>query len=300
MRAWPAALAAAGALLLAGCGVDSFHFATPPDTTLPASTTTTAPPDFTGALEATVPGSSSSGPAVTIQGGKASLSGTVAGPSGPVGGASVEVERFVGDRSAGLRVTSAPNGAWAVPGIHGGRYRVRAWQTPTLALADPQVFFLGGTESRQVPLDLAPYNAQEVSTAANPLTAPVGEGINVAVSVQTQTVDSDGYVSYQPSPNVPVQLSSSGPVQVAATPLSTDGQGLATFTLACLGDGGVSATASTPTGTSQAAPGLSCYTLSAPPPTVPSPAPTTPPTTPGAPGSTTTTTPLPGPLPGLP
>ena len=35
--------------------------------------------------------------------------------------------------------------------------RVRAWRAPDLALVQPVVFFLGSTETRPVPIDLARF-----------------------------------------------------------------------------------------------------------------------------------------------
>jgi hypothetical protein len=297
-----AVAAAAAALALAGCsGVDSFEFATPPDTTVPPTTSTTLPPDFTGAIETTVPGSTTD-PALSLQPGKAALSGTVVGPTGPVGGASVEVDRFVGSRSADVRVTAGPDGAWSVPGIKGGRYRVRAWQAPTLAMTSPQVLFLGGTENRQVPLTLTAYGSQDVTASVNPQSAPVGEGIAVEVSVQSQSVDDQGFVSYQPAPGVSVQLAASGgAVQAAANPVTTDAGGLATFTLSCVADGSVTGTVTTATGGSASLPTLGCYTLAAPTPIVAPPPPsTTSTTTPGAPTSSTSSTTTSTTVPGLP
>jgi hypothetical protein len=184
---------------------------------------------------------------------------------------------------ATLRVVTGPDGSWTMSDLIGGRFRVRAWLAPTLAMGVPQIFFLGATQSMPVPLTLSPYTTQAVSSSANPTSAPVGGGINVAVLVEAQTVGTDGFVRYEPSPGVTVQLAAGGAVQVAADPLVTDGRGIATFTLTCVSDGSATGVVTTTSGTTSDLPDLSCYTLTAPSPT----SSTT--TTPS--GSTTTTVP---------
>src|SRR5262249_8051564 len=122
-------LAAAAILLAAGCGsVESLSFRTPPPT--PASSTTTAPAHLTRAMTNDVPGATTS--SVPVGPGFATLSGIALGPQGPVGGATVHVDRLVGDAVGSVNVAAQADGVWNLPGILGGRYRVRAWRSPDM------------------------------------------------------------------------------------------------------------------------------------------------------------------------
>src|SRR5205085_7477933 len=97
--------------------------------------------------------------------GKARLVGNVVGPEGGVPGATVHVERLVGDTVLATDVASNLDGTWQVNGVKGGRYRVRGWRAPDLALVGPVVFFLNGDETRTISLALGRYGGNGVAAS---------------------------------------------------------------------------------------------------------------------------------------
>src|SRR5688500_10725176 len=111
-----------------------------PPTTGP-TTSTTARPDLSGVVLPDVPGTTST--SIPVGPGEATLQGIVTAPEGAVPGATVLIERLVGDGAGSATVVAGPDGRWVAPQILGGRYRVRAWRAPDLALTSPASFFLG-------------------------------------------------------------------------------------------------------------------------------------------------------------
>ena len=74
-------------------------------------------------------------------------------PSGePVGTVSVLVPEFANlsdpdvPQVASVDATSQPDGRWTIPGILGGRYRLRAWRAPDMALTVPQILLARADE----------------------------------------------------------------------------------------------------------------------------------------------------------
>ncbi len=275
--------------LLAGCGVDSFSFSTPPATPPSSTTSTSATPDLTGVAVNKVAGrTTTTQPAIGP--GAATVSGTVLGPQGPVAGATVKADRFVGSATASKQVVTAADGSWSMPGILGGRYRVRAWQSPSLAMTSPQIFFLGGSQTMSVDLQVQAFTGQSVSSAANPSSTLVGDNIAVVVAVSNQSVGPDGVVNYQRAAGVQVSLSGGTNVSVSLNPAVTDGNGNATFALTCVSPGSSTVTATTASGATTTVPNLSCdVAFIAPPITTPPPSSTTTSST-TLPGPTTSTT----------
>lgn len=233
------AISAAFALVAGGCGgVDSLSFGKPPAVkaanvdqgpSLPGNLDSTGQPGVPGATTTTVP---------RIGPGGASIVGTVLGPNGPVGGATVEADRLVGNQVATTTVTSAADGSFLIGSILGGRYRVRAWQSPTLSLTQPEIFFLGGTESHQVNLHLDAFTGPDVTTSVNPGVIYIDEMANLVVQVGNPSVDQHGIVRDQPAAGVQVTLTN-GPAWTVytANPQSTGTDGQVLFQLSCSSPG---------------------------------------------------------------
>ena len=192
--------------------------------------------------------------------GGATLSGTVLGPQGPVPGATVEADRFAGSSEASKQVSTAADGSWTIPAILGGRYRVRAWQSPALAMTTPQIFFLGGTQAMAIDLQVQAFTGQAISSAANPTSTAVGDNINVVVAVSTQSVNASGIVSYQPASGVQVSLNGGANVGVSTNPAVTDSNGDASFSLSCLSAGSSTLTGTTSSGSATTLPTITCNT----------------------------------------
>jgi hypothetical protein len=185
-----------------------------------------------------VPGAATTTPPLPIGPGGASLNGTVLGPAGPVAGALVEADRLVDDQVATKQTTTAADGSWTIGGILGGRYRVRAWQQPTLAVTTPQIFFLGGNESRSLSIQLTSFAGPNVAAAIAPDTPMVDQPANLVVQVTTPTVGPDGVVRALPDPGVTVTLLNGPLWQVAnGNPLTTGSDGTVLFQVACQADG---------------------------------------------------------------
>ncbi|HET9691155.1 MAG TPA: hypothetical protein VFP61_08375 [Acidimicrobiales bacterium] len=223
----------AAAMLAAGCAsVEALPSPVPPPT--PPTATTVAPlPDLTGVAPVTVDGRTTT-TAPVVGPGAATIAGTVTGPNGPVGGATVELTRVVGRQTATTDATTAPDGTFTVPKLLGGAYRVRAWQAPVLALTDPQVFFMGDTETKRLSLQLTAYTGTTVTASTAPPVVAQGGYVDVVVSVQAQVVGADGVVRPSPVTGQPVEIDGGGGwLPTGADPAVTDGGGVAQLVVQC-------------------------------------------------------------------
>ena len=285
MRFRPLALPASSVALavallsVAACtGGKSGGFIPPP----PASVAkiTTAPPgsDFTGVPLEPVPGRQRAEP-VEVLGGESVLGGVILGPDGPVAGATVRLERFVGDDVGRIDVTSNGDGTWRAPqppraptvptvppqtvpgqpptippttraaqpaatspargpqGLLGGRYRVRAWRSPDLALTTPQILFVEAKQNKQLPLQLSRYTGISVSSVSSPDPPVLDAPVSLTAVVTSLSVDSDGVVRSVPAPGASVTLTAGAGFAFSGGPAVTNGQGRATFQLVCQATG---------------------------------------------------------------
>ena len=265
LRALPAALLFV--VVVAGCGgVESLSFHSPPPTKAPSGTTPlTLPGNLASMPEAGVPGATTT-TAPVIGPGKASITGSVFGPGGPVGGATVLAERLVGDRVASTTATTAADGSFTIANVVGGRYRLRAWHSPDLAMTTPQIFFLDSGQPHGTTLQLSGFNGPDVATSVNPGVMNVGGTANLLVQVMTPTVGNDGIVRDQPLVGATVTLTN-GPswtVQ-SANPQTTGTNGRALFQISCsqAGDNSLSAAV----GSAPAQPVATPACVAPPPPT---------------------------------
>ncbi len=236
MRLGRTPLLAVAALGLAGCAPGAVSALPPPPSTGPSQSTTTTP-DFTGVALPAVSGRTTI-PGVVMGPGHATLSGAVGGSAGPVGGATVEVQRLVGDASATARVTAGPDGRWALPNILGGRYRVRAWRAPDQTMATPAIFFLGGSENRTLDLGVQSFSGPVVTSAIAPNPPVVDQPANLVIDVGDRAVDAQGVGRADPAAGVSAQLDGTGSWQVTGpNPTTTDRNGQASWQLTCQAGG---------------------------------------------------------------
>jgi hypothetical protein len=183
--------------------------------------------------ESGVPGSPTTVP-IRIGPGAASLNGTVLGPSGPVAGATVEADRLAGGQVATAQTTTAADGSWTLSAILGGRYRVRAWQQPSLAVTSPQIFFLSGTQSMSLTIQLAAFTGPNVAAAIAPAVPVVKQTANLDIQVTDPTVGPDGVVRDLPEVGVSVTLTNGPLWQVFnGNPLTTGPDGTVLFEVGC-------------------------------------------------------------------
>lgn len=224
------------ALALAGCGagVASLSIPEPPAVTVaPPPPPDSLPAGLANETEAPVPGVSTT-IAPAIGPGSASMTGTVLGPGGPVRGATVEADRFVGDAVASVRTTTAADGSFSFRDILGGRYRVRAWQAPSLDMATPQFLFLLSDQPQALTLQLTSYAGQQLQVAINPGNPVENQTANLVIQVTNPAVNADGVLAETPVVGTPVTLVNGPGWEVSnSNPSSTDYTGQALFQVVC-------------------------------------------------------------------
>jgi hypothetical protein len=165
--------------------------------------------------------------------GGATMAGTVVGPDGGVEAATVHVERLVGSAAATMDLQTAPDGTWSLPAIFGGRYRVRAWRAPDLALVTPEVFYLQSSETKTLNLRVDRYAGAAATASIAPNPPVYGGEANLFVLVTEKTVAADGVVRGVPVPGAGVELGGSGFQVETTNPTSTDSDGVAEWRIQC-------------------------------------------------------------------
>lgn len=226
--------AVVAATVLSGCGatIHTLAFPTPPPAA-PTATTVAPLPDTHALVVPPVPGITTT-TAPAIGPGGATIMGTVLGPAGPVAGATVEADRVVGSRLATMEATTGTDGSFTIAGVLGGVYRLRAWQSPALALVTPQLFFLADTGTHQVSLLLGSYSGLSVSTSMAPQLVGVGGYANLVVSVSSQVVGADGVIRPSPVVGQPVSVDGgTGWTPLGLDPATTDTSGEAAIEFQC-------------------------------------------------------------------
>ncbi len=236
LRASLIAVLGMSALLVAGAGcsgVEKLSFPNPPATQAPSQASPTLPDNLSSVTQPPVAGVTTT--TVPVVGpGAATLNGSVFGPTGPVGGATVEADRLVGNQVATARTITAADGSWRIPHILGGVYRIRAWHAPNLDLTTPQVLFLGDTQNLTVSIELNAFPGTSLGTSIAPATPQVGQPANLLVQVTTPTIGADGVLRYQPVASGRVQLTPGpGWIVSGANPASTNSAGDVLFQVQC-------------------------------------------------------------------
>jgi len=228
---------ATGLLLATSCSGGSGDGNTAPTTTTAVIEVTTTPPSTEPVPETTVvrgnprtatTRNTAMGP------GTARIVGTVNGPEGPVTGAVVKVERFVGSEvaTADLRTQA---GSWSVESILGGSYRVTIFRPPDLGQAAAEVFFLGADETKTLTTNLTRYGENSITANIEPNPPLLGQPAVVVVRFGSGGVDGEGRVIVTPRPGVPVQLSVGPGVALETLPMVTsDGAGAASWQIRCI------------------------------------------------------------------
>lgn len=203
------ALALVVSVLLAGCTSPP----EPPAASLPASTveppppiTTVLPADTRGVALPVAEGLPPAPPGAAVLGGDAVVGGVVTGPGGPVPGATVRLERLVGEESDRLEVGTNADGWWEVRGVHGGRYRVRAWRVPDHAQSGSSVLFVPGNAATTIDLDVERHEGLEVRVALNPSQTTLGRPLTVGALLVAPEVGTDGVLRAGGVPGVEATL----------------------------------------------------------------------------------------------
>lgn len=232
------------ALLATACSSGGDDDEPDPTSTTPETTAvievTTAPPTTEEVPETTI--ARGSPRTVTTQStaigpGTARIVGTVNGPEGPVDGAIVKVERFVGSAVASAEVRSQ-GGVWAVDSVLGGSYRVTIFRPPDLAQVTGDVFFLGAEETKTLTTTLIRLGANTITATIDPNPPLVGLPALLTVRFGSGGVDAAGRVVVTPRPGIRVQLNLSPGISLESVAIVVaDGAGAAAWQVRCLQPG---------------------------------------------------------------
>ena len=185
-----------------------------------------------------------------IDDGETVLRGRVTDASGgPVGGATVRLDRVTILTEQRLQTSTNNDGYWQVRGMSGGRYRIRAWRQPDLAGAEPGAVFVenGGTASVDIEVDQP--SRFDLGLADAPALPRQGEESTFTVRVTSGSVDDNGQVAHVPLSGVVVGFPSTDRwVNTGEDEGITDGDGRARWTAECtaLGAESVTVTAELP------------------------------------------------------
>jgi hypothetical protein len=171
--------------------------------------------------------------AVDFANGTATVRGVVIGPGGgPVSGATVLVERFVGEQSAAKEVTTGPTGAFVIDNVAGGRYRVRAWRAPTLAQFGSQVQFVQEGQAQDFRLEVSTPAGREIDFGWSASGWIVGNQVTIGATITSPYVNERGLVGYGGSAGETVTLSVGDSLTGSASSV-TDASGYVAFRVTC-------------------------------------------------------------------
>jgi hypothetical protein len=217
---------------------------------LPGSATSVV--DYSAVRLPRVPGTTTT--SAVAESGSATIDGTVSGPGGLVPGATVLAEHLVGRQAVPHLAQTGADGRFAIQGIPGGAYRVRAFFPPALAQTTPDVRFIADGKETSYQLTMEDQRKVVARAAVAPSTPFVGDDVTLAVIVANRTVDQSGVVQSVPLVGLQVELSGLGAYELATTGRPpfvrgsttttafsftsptiavTDSQGQATFDLHC-------------------------------------------------------------------
>jgi len=211
-------------------------------------------------------------PPLPVTGGRASIRGTVTGPGGPVAGATVLIERWVGNRSGSIRVGTGDGGGFSATGLLGGRFRVRAWLQPNQTATRSVVLFLANDQAGTAQVELESFDGLRLQGSLDLSAINVGDTARVRALLTRAAVDGDGIVVGEAVPGAQVQMTAPDGLRVTGdNPATTGENGIASIAVECEREGSYTVALSTE--------GASTST------TLPTcgPRPTTTTTTPGAP-----------------
>jgi hypothetical protein len=190
-------------------------------------------PDTRGVVLQPVPGAAAAVAPVKVYGGEATLYGRVSGPDAGTGGARVRIERFVGVRSDSVEVAVDDDGTYRAERLIGGRYRVRAFRAPDLAMISSSVFFLPAEEDVRLDLGVTRFGGADVQAELLAGTLEVGESANVVALAQEVAVDGDGIVRGVPMVGASITADGGPDWQVEGAVRAVGADGTASWTITC-------------------------------------------------------------------
>lgn len=138
------------------------------------------------------PASAVDGSALATVGGTVNLVGRVEGDGQPLGGARVQLTRWVGERSASLVLDTNADGDFAGVGLMGGLWTITAWKEPDFRKADTQRVFMGDGQTATLTIRPPLVDVLAVTAEVGPLSDD--DQLVVVVLAQDQVVDAAGEV----------------------------------------------------------------------------------------------------------
>lgn len=191
------------------------------------------PPD-THDVELPTPSGAVDEAPVAVVGGEASLTGTLTIDGTPAAGATLRLERWVGDRSGRIDLVVGADGRFVLEDLPGGRWVVRAWREPLHALPTAVSRFV--SEGEAVELDLGLEVVLRGELVLEVLTEGPVETGEVVELVVAASVLRQG--SPRPLGGVTLELGSfDGWELVEGISATTDATGRATWRARCVAGG---------------------------------------------------------------
>lgn len=138
------------------------------------------------------PASGVDGSVLATVGGTVNLVGRVEADGEPLGGARVQLTRWVGERSASVVLDTNADGDFAGVGLMGGLWTITAWKEPDFRKADTQRVFMGDGQTATLTIRPPLLDALVVTAEVGPLSDD--DQLVVVVLAQDQVVDAAGEV----------------------------------------------------------------------------------------------------------
>jgi hypothetical protein len=185
-------------------------------------------------------------PPLPVTGGRASIRGRVTGPDGPVTGATVRIERWVGSRSGSMLVGTNDAGDFSASGLLGGRFRVRAWLQPNQTATRSVVLFLADDQAGTADVELERFEGLRLQGSLDVSAFNVGDTARVRALLTRAAVDADGIVVGEAVPGAQVQLTAPDGLRVTGpNPTATGENGIASIAVECDREGAYTVSLST-------------------------------------------------------
>lgn len=144
-----------------------------------------------------------------LDSGGMSLTGSVVDEEGePIAGATIRLERVVGDLVQPAEVRANNEGRFEARGLIGGRYRVRAFRQPDKAMLQAAAFFLEDGIEHDVEIPVETLSGIRATVVTAPSVVRVGDQADVWIRISRATVDAQGVVATTPQAGVRVALPS--------------------------------------------------------------------------------------------
>lgn len=173
---------------------------------------------------------------VEVLGGTARVTGAIVGPEGPVPGATVQLERFVGDQVGSIRVPAGPDGRFELTTLHGGRYRIRGWSAPSHTATRSAVAFIPADgEVVDLAIGVERHDAVHLTAGVEAGRFQVGDVATIRARLTREVVNGEGIVVDEPVPAAEVALTAPG-LAVAApstNPARTAADGRVSWDVEC-------------------------------------------------------------------